>query len=388
MRGKGQDVATIRVDVKPEMLKWACERAGARGVALRETVPQIADWIEGKQRPTLRQLEQFANKVNVSVGYLFLPAPPNEDVPIPDMRTMRGQGVRRASPDLLDVIYLCQRRQDWYREYAEKMGMEPLPFHGSVTQSTPAAEVADRMRRTLAFSVEDRQAAQSHDDALRLFIDKTEDAGILVMASGIVSTNTRRKLNPDEFRGFALADPLAPLIFVNSVDVKAAQMFTLAHELAHLWLGTSALTDASLPKVATDATEQWCNRVAAEFLVPLDTIRGVELTDPLPHLKDLSRRFKVSRLVILRRLLDAGAIGDDQFRTAYTIISQSAMKPEPETKGGGNFFNSFPRSASKRFIRALYADTLEGKTLYRDALQLLGISKLETFRELAKKASD
>jgi Zn-dependent peptidase ImmA (M78 family) len=381
-------VATVRVEVNPEMLKWACDRAGVRGAALREQVPQLSDWIEGKQRPTLRQLENFADKARVAVGYLFLPTPPDERVPIPDLRTVGGQGVRRPSPDLLDVIHLCQRRQDWYREYAERVEAEPVAFVGSATQGAPAEEVADRMRRALELSVEDRQATKSLDDAMRLFIDKTEAAGVLVMTSGIVGPNTHRKLDPDEFRGFALSDPLAPLIFVNSVDGKAAQMFTLAHELAHLWLGTSALSDASLPRAATNAVEQWCNRVAAEFLVPLATIRGVELADPLPHLKDLSRRFKVSSLVILRRLLDAGAINGEQFRTAYTVISQAAKKPDPEAKGGGDFYNSFRRSASKRFIRTLYADTQEGNTLYRDALELLGISKLDTFRELASKVSD
>ena len=201
----------------------------------------------------------------MSVGYLFLPSPPDERVPIPDLRTMAGQGVRRPSPDLLDVIHLCQRRQDWYREYAEQAGEEPLEFYKTATLNTPAEEVADRMGQTLEYRVGDRQAAKSVDESLRLFIEKAEAAGVLVMASGVVGANTHRKLDPDEFRGFALADPLAPLIFVNSADSKAAQMFTLAPELAHLWLGSSALSDVSLSKATSDRTEQWCNRVAADF---------------------------------------------------------------------------------------------------------------------------
>jgi Zn-dependent peptidase ImmA (M78 family) len=369
------------------MLQWACDRAGTQGPALREQVPHLLDWLEGKQRPTLRQLENFAKKARVAIGYLFLSAPPDERVPIPDLRTIDGQGVRRPSPDLLEVIYICQRRQDWYREYAEKIGEEKIAFVGSATRDMPVEDVADRMRRELEFDVENRQAAKSLDDALKLFVDKIEAAGVLVMMSGVVGTNTRRKLDLEEFRGFALADSLAPLIFVNSVDAKAAQMFTLAHELAHLWLGTSALTDAIMPIASTDATEQWCNRVAAEFLVPLATIQGVEIADPLSHLNELSKRFKVSRLVILRRLLDAGAIDDARFRLAYSIISPSTKKPKPETKGGGDFYSTFPRSASKRFIRALYADVLEGNTLYRDALQLLDIGKPDTFRQLGKKVS-
>lgn len=378
-------MATVRVDVNPEMLRWACERAGPHGATLRETIPHLSDWIEGRQRPTLRQLENFANKVRVSLGYLFLPTPPDERVPIPDLRTVGGQGVRRPSPDLLDVIHICQRRQDWYREYAEKAGEEPREFYGTATLDTPTDEVAARMRQTLEFGVDDRQAAKSLDDALRMFIERAEAAGVLVMVSGIVGTNTKRKLDPDEFRGFALADPLAPLVFANGADAKAAQMFTLAHELSHLWLGSSALSDAGLPKAASDRTEQWCNKVAAEFLVPLATFRDMDLSDPLAHLNDFKQRFKVSKLVILRRLLDARLIDRNQFDTAFVVINQAAKRPDPEGRSGGDFYNTFPRSASKRFIRALYADTREGNTPYRDALQLLGLSKAETLQELGKK---
>jgi Zn-dependent peptidase ImmA (M78 family) len=376
-------MASVRVEVKPELLRWACERAGPRGVALRESFPNLAEWIEGTERPTLRQLEDFANKARVSVGYLFLPTPPVESLPVQDLRTVRSQGVRRPSPDLIDVIYLCQRRQDWYREYAEQHE-DPKAFVGSATLQTPAEQVAAEMRTTLEFGVEDRQAVGVLSEAMRVFIERAESAGVLVMVGGMVGHHTRRTLVPDEFRGFALVDSLAPLVFVNSADAESAQMFTLAHELAHLWLGSSALSDASLPATPSDRTEQWCNRVAAEFLVPLAALRAVKVRDPLADLRAFTNRFKVSRPVILRRLLDAGMISREQFEAAYAVISQPVMTRRPET-GGGSFFNTFPRSASRRFIRALCAEAIEGKTSYRDALQLLGIKKTDTLRELARR---
>lgn len=376
-------MATIRVEVKPEMLQWACERAGDSGAALRERFPQLATWIRGDAKPTLKQLEDFARAARVSLGYLFLPEPPQESLPISDLRTVRGRGVRKASPDLLDVIRLCQQRQEWYREHAEQHGEEPVAFVGAAKITDSAVAVADKMRRVLDLGTDARRTCDTIDDAMRLFIDHTEQAGVLVMVSGVVKNSTNRPLNPDEFRGFAIADQLAPLIFVNGVDSKSAQMFTLAHELAHLWLGQSAVSDADFGGTPDDKTEKWCNQVAAEFLVPLAELKALVDGDPLDDLNHYSRVFRVSRLVILRCLLDGGLIDREQYSERYAILSSQPATKKPSS--GGSFYNTLPVRASKRFIRALVVSTLEGKTSYRDAFQLLGISSVKTFRGIGER---
>jgi len=170
-------------------------------------------------------------------------------------------------------VYVCQARQEWYRDSQLLNGESPLQFVGSATLSSPVVEVAEQMRQVLDWSPESRRRLSSWEAALTRLRENAEASGVLVMISGIAGSNTRRKLDPEEFRGFALADPYAALVFVNGADSKAAQIFTLAHELAHLWLGETALSDVAPESVRTYNEERWCNQVGAELLVPMHEFR-------------------------------------------------------------------------------------------------------------------
>ncbi len=377
-----------RVPVNPELLQWACERSGIAHEALAVKFEKLPEWESGETQPTLKQLEAFARAVHVPVGYLFLSQPPEEPVPIPDFRTFAGQAVTRPSPNLLDTIYSCQERQSWYRDFVRVARQPELPFVGSATVETrPEAAAAD-MCETLGFDLAVRRDCRTWIEALRLFIRQADEAGVLVMVSGVVMSNNRRRLDPAEFRGFALSDPLAPLIFVNGADTKAAQMFTLAHELAHLWLGASALSNlGAAPGPGFRREEVWCNAVAAELLVPLAALRdGLQEDEPLPGaLSRLARTFKVSTLVVLRRLLDAGWIDRARFDIAWAEEVER-LRHLSQQGGGGDFYRTTLSRVSRRFARALVVSTLEGQTLYRDAFRMLGVSKPETFNNLGREA--
>ena len=374
----------MRVDVKPDLLLWACERAGRSidSLVQQQSFRKLPDWVSGEASPTLKQLEHFARATHTPFGYFFLPQPPKESVPIPDLRTIGNEHIGYPSPDLLDTMYICQQRQEWYQDFARTMGESPLPFVASVTLQSDVVAVARSIRKALGFDVAERRSMPTWTEALRRFISQADSIGIMVMVSGIVGSNTHRSLDPQEFRGFALADPLAPLVFINGKDTKAAQMFTLAHELAHIWLGETALSDVGPVTMPSNRVEVWCNEVAAELLVPLAALReahenGSSLREELDR---LARWFKVSTLVILRRLHDAGQLTRDELWKAY---NEELYRLRAMSKGsGGNFYLTLPVRVSRRFARALVISTLEGQTLHLDAFRLLGFSKLATFHKL------
>ena len=375
----------MRVDVKPAMLHWAYERSGVEPDVLAERFPQLPAWESGEKKPTLKQLEAFAKVTHTAIGYYFGGVPPEEPVPIADFRTIADTPVGKPSGDLLDTVYLCQRRQDWYEEFMRAEGEPPLPFVGSATLSDPVEEVAAAMRRTLGFDLDERERLGTWTDALRRFIAQADDAGVLVMVSGVVGSNNHRKLDPAEFRGFALADPLAPVVFVNGADTKAAQMFTLAHELAHIWLGETALSDSEPRQAPGHRVERWCNEVAAELLAPLAALRqeyrpGAELRSELDR---LAKRFKVSTLVILRRIRDAGFLTSDAYRQAYGG-EQARLRETSASGGGGSFYLTLGARVSKRFAKAIVIQTLWGESLYTDAFHLLGVRSAGSLRKLGR----
>jgi Zn-dependent peptidase ImmA (M78 family)/transcriptional regulator with XRE-family HTH domain len=371
-----------RVPITPSLLRWAIDRAGLARHDLARRFPRLDRWENGDERPTLKQVEEFAKATHAPIGYFFLAAPPVESVPIPDFRTIADERLRRPSPDLLDTVYLCQQRQHWYRDFCRSVGDAACPFVGSIRVSDDIVASATTIRSALNFDLDERRAMRTWTEALRRFIEQADAVGVMVMCSGVVQNNNRRRLDPEEFRGFALSDDLAPLVFINGADTKAAQMFTLAHELAHIWLGQSAVSDAQALRIPDHEVERWCNRVAAELLVPLDMVRAEhrrsgQLRDEVSR---LAKRFKVSTLVVLRRIHDAGGLTREAFWQAYNE-EVDRLRAIPRTSGG-DFYLTIGARASKRFARALVVSTLEGQTSFTEAFRLLGLKKMATFHDL------
>lgn len=207
------------------------------------------------------------------------------------------------------------------------------------------------------------------------------------MVSGIVGNSTRRRLDPQEFRGFALADPLAPVIFVNGADTKAAQIFTLVHELAHIAAGQTGLSDVILTGQEGQADERRANEVAAEVLLPLSSLHEHYRQSPdVVELERLARMFKVSTLVVVKRIFDAGLLGWDAHRSLYDAERErivGILGRRDDGASGGDWLKTQPLRVSRTFARAVTADAFEGRTLFRDAYALVGAARHETFEHLA-----
>jgi len=377
--------ARVRAEVKPKLLRWARERAGLQFDDLARRFPRLARWESGETRPTRKQLERFAKATYATVDHLLLTKPPVERVPIPDFRAAGNARIGQPSPNLLDTLSLCQQRQAWYRDFARAQGDKRLAFVGSVNLTSDIAATAAAMQSALGLDLEERRTIPAWDKTLRRLSNGADALGILVMVNGVVGNNSYRRLDPQEFCGFALSDARAPLVFINGADAKAAQMFTLAHALAHVWLGRSALSDATPVTAPEHDVERWCSAVAAEVLVPLDALRaeyrrGEELRNALTR---LARRFKVSTPIILRRIHDLGGLAHNELRQAY---ERELERLRPKRKSsGGDFYRTQGVRLGQRFARALVLSTLEGDTEHGHAFRLLGFSKLATLRELGHR---
>jgi Zn-dependent peptidase ImmA (M78 family) len=367
-----------RVEVKKELIRWARERSGLTESDLTERFPKFEQWERGEALPTLKQLEAYAKKTLTPFGYFFLPEPPEEKLPIPDFRTVRDRGVRRPSPNLLETIYAMQRRQDWMHEYLVEEGAERLPFVKSVTLDSSQRDAARRIRETIGMTDGWAREHATWTAALLALRRATEAIGIIVVINSVVGNSNKRKLDPDEFRGFVLCDSLAPLIFINGADFKSAQMFTLAHELAHVWLGRDGVFDLPDLQPPDNAVEKFCNGVGAELLIPAAELqsfwpRARRANQPF---QAVAAEFKVSPIVAARRALDLNLIS----RTTFFTLLQEQREDEQRRqaiqkakKGSGDFYLTQEVKIGRRFGEAVIRAARAGRLLYRDAYRLTGL---------------
>lgn len=372
---------STHVAVTQSVLAWALQRADRSYEKTVKKFPKLGAWLSGDALPSLRELEKFASFTHVSLGALIMPEPPDETLPIADMRTRDSKVIERPSGNLLDTIDRYQQFQDWYHDYAREQGAEKLPFLGSASSQDKPHMVAHRVRELLLL---DQITATTPEQWRRDIVKALEEVGVLVMMSGIVGNNTHRPLSTDEFRGFCLYDVLAPLIFVNLAgESYGAQNFTLVHEFAHLLAGHSALSGGDHLLGGT-SEEAWCNRVAALALLPDDALAAFDEAQSVQDYRVAARRFGVSAEVALHRLYGARRIDEERYGALLEAV-RADYGSEKRRTGGGNYYNTLTTRLGRPLATAIITSTLEGRMGFTEGFRMIGSHKREVFDELARR---
>lgn len=376
------------VPVNPEVLQWAVKRSGISREDLLKRFKEIPEWECGTLDPTYNQVQKLADALHVPSGYLLMSNPPDEKLPVEDLRTFNGGGTRRNSADLVETVYSCKTRQNWYRDFSKDTGLPRLGFVGSNTIKEPPVEVAERMHIALDLRYNTLLNLGSTDEARRLLIRKMDLAGILVMSSGVVGNNTRRRLCPEEFRGFALSDRHAPVVFVNRNVTASEQLFTLANKLAHVWINSSAISNKrSVDDKKSSTKDDWCTKVAEQFLASLQSPRKLSLYKSMPkrsaqmsYLLDASR--DVRNVSYFHSHIRPKRSYEDILENMSMSLIERNLKDSDNTttvdkKSLRGFYPVLISRVGMRFARAVVSRCLDGKMPYQDAYEMLGVSSKE-----------
>ena len=369
------------------VLKWAIHRSGESRTAVAKRVgikeQTLNAWESGPGYPTFDQAIKLADVLGIPLGYFYLQEPPPDEVPVPDRRQLRSS--KPLSPNFKLILNDVLVRQDWFRSFLEESNERPLPFVGSVKPSANVEDVATNIRESLHLSPELRRTRDTYIGYLGALAEQAERARILVMRSSIVRDNTHKSVSRDEVQGFALADPMAPVIFVNSSDYKSAQVFTFAHELAHLWIGQSAISNPEEGERRRVKTEEFCNLVAAETLAPRPEViaawkvgRGLSV-----QIQVLARQFWVSEIVMARRANEIGLISKSEFvAIRKTLVGRQRVDDD----GGGDYYRNLRQRNSYRLTDTLITEVNRGRVMLREAADLLGMN-VQTLAVFAEGAS-
>lgn len=367
--------------INPNIVSWAIQRSGltvsdiSKKLSIEEE--RLVEIEQGKASIAFGKAKQFANITNIPFGFLFLNEVPKEDnLALPDLRTIDSKELSEPSQALKEIVRLNQERVEWYKSYLHEQGIDENTYVGSLSEAS-INEMVSFLNEKL--SIDKAIDAQSY---YRQLVKSIEDLGVMVIQDSNLGHHSK-PLNVEEFRGFAIADAVAPLIFINTADSLNAQLFTLIHELAHILKGESGVSDNSVSSI--NPTEQFCNSVAGEFLVPeqpfIKQWHGLNKNNLDIVFDTLAKSFRVSRHVIARRALTLNYIDKQQYEDYIHKIRKEHLANKKKSGGGPSYYVVKNSKLSSQLSQAVLSQSLSGKMLYRDAGNILGIkpSNIEKF---------
>jgi Zn-dependent peptidase ImmA (M78 family)/transcriptional regulator with XRE-family HTH domain len=383
------------IPVNPEILRWARVEAGfslsdatsRAGISAprqekdgrgRTAADRLAGWESGNNAPSLPQLERLAKAYRRPLVTFFLSGPPEKMAGVEDYRKVTGGASKADSPEFSALRRKVTVLHRVLRDLSIDAGNQELPFVGSLSDDKLVPDFVGDIRRVLGVGIEDQMRVKDEDDLFRLLRSAAQGAGIYVLLMGDLGSH-HTAVGVDEFRGMAIADGLAPVVVVNPNDSRAARLFTLMHELAHLWLGSRGISsfDALGTGVGYDSRERLCNRVAGEFLVPEANLRAAleaAKESPCHAAAAVAKRFKVSEAALGRRLLDLGLIGGDEYGGLLAKCAARWKKLKDERPGGAPKSEVMDRfRLGEKTMRTLISAAEAGRIGFQDAARLMGV---------------
>ena len=382
--------------ITASVLSWARKTAGMSveeaAKKLGRPTTDIIAWEAGDKKPSIAQARKASEVFNRPLAVFYLPEPPRDFSTLRDYRSLPFEHVGEYGVRLTRLIRNVQERQLWVRDYLREEGVTPLKFVGSASCGDSAYDVSEHIRRVINIDPDEQCSCGSREEALRLWLRKTEEAGIFVFRQGGIDLT--------ECRGFLASDDIAPFIYLNSKDAKAAQMFTLVHELAHLWINQSGVSNLEqFIDYSSEiyAVESFCNEVASEVLLSrtkfeIEWKRLAHLGVVEDKIENLSRIFKVSEEAVARRLLNEKYISQsryvnlrEQYQKRWRELEQTEKNHSSTKKGGPSYYKVQVVHNGYAFTRTVIAAFYGGNILGREASALLGV-KLNHFSKLANAA--
>lgn len=377
---------TVYVNIQPAIISWALSQTSEEKLGAK-LVENIKHWLDGTKSPTFNQIEDFSKKSHIPLGYFFLQTPPVEQIGLLEYRTLDSIELPNPSRNLIDTIHEMENVQEWMVNYRKEWNYDTISVIGSLKGITDISVIADAIRKGLGLDVEWYKECGNLSEAFNKVRRLLEECGIVVMMNGVVGKNTYRALDVNEFRAFAMVNEWAPLIFINGADSAGGRLFSLFHEIVHLWIGENDLyNDRKYSTSGIKTIESICNAVAGELMVPkiafLENWNNNTNDDIHEKIKELARIFRCSGSVIARRALDNKKINKNVYDQVIANAIEAYIQAKQEKGSGGDYYRVARSKLDGVFVRALCESVNSGRTSFTEAYRLTNTTS-KTFSEVA-----
>ena len=377
---------TVNVNIQPAIISWALSQTSEEKLGTK-LVDNIKHWLDGTKSPTFNQIEDFSKKSHIPLGYFFLQTSPIEQISLLKYRTLDSIQLTNPSRNLIDTIHDMEAVQEWMVNYRKEWNYDTISIVGSLKGITDISVIADTIRKDLGLNIEWYKDCGNPSEAFNKVRGLLEECGIVVMMNGIVGKNTHRALDVNEFRAFAMVNEWAPLIFINGADSAGGRLFSLFHELVHLWIGENDLyNDTKYSANGIKPIEVTCNAVAGALMVPktvfLEKWNNNTNDDIHEKIKELARMFRCSSSVIARRALDNKKIDQNVYNMVIADAIEAYIQTKQEKSSGGDYYRVARSKLDGVFVRALCESVNSGRTSFTEAYRLTNTTS-KTFSEVA-----